>query len=73
MNDVLVKLLSESAVRMGNHSWKWRTRKPGNPSLNNAVTSKMFRAGLVEEIENEMCLTTFGKIRAMQLINGVEK
>jgi hypothetical protein len=72
MNQVLVNLLSNRAVRLGEHSWQWAEKKTGNPSLKNSVTSRMFRSDLVEVVGVEMKLTAMGRIVAEQLI-GVEK
>jgi hypothetical protein len=72
MNKVLVQLLCARIVRLGENSWRWAEKNPSNPSLNNSVTSRMFRLGLVEVVGAEMKLTTVGRIQAEQLI-GVEK
>lgn len=68
MNDVLTHLLSNRAVRLGKNSWQWAEQIPGNPSLKNAVTSRMFRSDLVEEVNGEMKLTTAGYIVAQKLV-----
>lgn len=67
MNEVLVKLLSEKAVRLGQYSWQWLNKAQGNPSLKNAITSKMFRANLVEVVNGEMKLTITGRMLAEKL------
>jgi hypothetical protein len=67
MNEILVKLLTSRVVRLGEGSWRWAERKPGNPSLKNAVTSRMFRADLVEVVDGEMQLTAMGRIIAEEL------
>lgn len=67
MNKVLIKLLADRAVRSNEHSWQWVTRSPGNPSLANSVTAKLFRADLVEEVDGEMKLTAAGRVCAEQL------
>lgn len=47
--EILVKLLNgDKIVRLGEYSWRWDKRQPGNPSLKNATTSSMFRRDLVE-------------------------
>ena len=67
MNEVLVKLLSDKAVRSGQYSWRWLNKAEGNPSLKNSITSKMFRANLVEAVDGEMKLTVTGRILAEQI------
>jgi len=67
MNEILVKLLTNRVVRLGKGSWRWAEREPGNPSLKNAVTSRMFRADLVKEVYGEMQLTAMGRIIAEEL------
>ena len=72
MNQVLVNLLSKRVVRLGENSWRWAEKNPGNPSLKNSVTSRMFRLDLVEVVGTEMRLTAMGRIVAEQLF-GVEE
>lgn len=67
MNKVLVKLRADRAVRLNEHRWQWVTRAPGNPSLANSVTARLFRADLVEEVNGEMQLTAAGRVWAKQL------
>lgn len=65
MEQILIKLLNgDKIVRLGEYSWRWAKRSPGNPSLKNATTSSMFRRDLVEEINGEMKLTQSGTIIA---------
>jgi hypothetical protein len=72
MNEILVKLLTSRVVRLGESSWRWAEKSPSNPSLKNAVTSRMFRADLVEEDNGEMRLTAMGRIIAEELA-GIDK
>jgi hypothetical protein len=67
MNEVLIQLLSNRVIRLGEHSWQWVEKRPGNPSLKNAVTSQMFRSDLVEEVDKEMKLTAVGRLLAERL------
>jgi hypothetical protein len=69
MREVLVKMLSDRVVRMGEHSWQWANKDPGNPSLRNAITSSLFRADLVEEVDGELKLTAAGRLSAERLKN----
>lgn len=68
MNEVLIKLLTERIVRLGDYSWQWVNKSPKNPSLKNSLTSKMFRSNLVEDIDGEMKLTIGGRLLAKKLI-----
>jgi hypothetical protein len=72
MNEILVKLLTSRVVKLGESSWRWAEKAPSNPSLKNAVTSRMFRADLVEEDNGEMRLTAMGRIIAEELA-GIDK
>lgn len=73
MEQVLINLLTNKAVRRGQYSWQWVNKSTLNPSLNNSVTSKLFRLGLVEEINGEMLLTAMGKINATNMKDSNER
>lgn len=64
MNEVLVNLLFNQAVRSGRSSWRWAQQSLTNPALKNATTARMFRADLVEEADGQMKLTASGRILA---------
>ena len=59
---ILIHLLNNKVVRRGKDMWKWSERKTGQPSLANAHTSQLFQSDLIEEADNELRLTTWGKI-----------
>lgn len=54
-------LAGRRAFRLANYSWRWAERFDGRPPLTNRVTSAMFRAGWLEEVNGEMRLTSTGE------------
>ena len=60
---VLLELQRNQVIRRGKYSWQWKNKRPGLPSLNNTVTSRMFRCNLVEDMGNDqMTITDSGHI-----------
>ncbi len=60
---ILLELQQNRVIRLGQYSWQWKNKRKGLPSLNNTVTSKMFRCALVEDGENgEMVISQQGRI-----------
>lgn len=64
---VLIHLMDNKAVRRGQYGWKWTEKKDNNPSLSDSPVSRLFRAGLVMEVDSELTLTSMGKIIAKRL------
>jgi hypothetical protein len=63
---ILGLLAGQKVFRLGKFSWKWETKWEGRPSLKNPDTSALFRRALVQEIGDEMRLTTMGQIIARE-------
>lgn len=61
MHEVLLELRTNQIIRRGKYSWQWKNKRKGLPSLANPITSKLFRADLVEEVNGEMIISDYGK------------
>jgi len=59
---ILIHLIDNRVVRRGERMWKWSEGK--GPSLADTQVLKLFCAALVEEVDKELKLTTWGKIIA---------